>query len=260
MPLPIPEKKAGSSDLPEFLKLTPGVHFVRFLTPPEEVYVVYTHFIQGKYLVKCSDDCIICENNKKIIAENPDNFRNVHGYYPRSIRYFVNVLDRTSVKICPNPNCKEEVVGNAAKSFPTVCPKCGTFLAEAQPAVLNKVKIFGFGVDLATAINNIEASAVDANGDIIGITNYDISLSVVGTGRERKVTPLPAMNRNDKIDLTGLVLHDLSKAVVDLSKDEIRDLLRGVSLSDIYRARQPKPAVENSKVADITSRINELLD
>ena len=129
---PIPTRQSTQIKRMEFLALPPGNSVIRVI---DDDYVVYdSHYINGTSIACLGEDCPICKNNHRLIVENPDNFRDCRGYYPRSARYFINVLDRTVAKICPE--CGAEVKQN----IPT-CPKCSTIITAVKAEPLNKVKI-----------------------------------------------------------------------------------------------------------------------
>ena len=254
-----------------YLKLNAGNHVVRFIEKPEDARLVYTHYVGGKYTVEClGDDCPVCDNNKKIIFEHPEDFRDVPGYSPQSRRFLINVLDRTLVKVCPS--CQEEVVPLSGKNYPATCPACRSFLTDVAPVPSNKVKLLSFGVELAQRLNSIESSICDVQGDPVGLTNFDIVFAVEGAGRKKVTTPIAAANRNDPVDVPEEAFQDKDNAVMHLEANEILDLLRGVSLKDIYASRRSKEVltseavtealtdVKSSAKEDVKSAIDSILD
>jgi hypothetical protein len=233
----IPEQNTKKTyDKVNFLRLTPGNHLIRIVEDPSTVTTVYTHYVMGKFTIECpGDGCPICENNKKLVYEHKDDFRNQKGWAPRTTRFLLNVLDRTLVKTCPH--CSVEVKpANAMGKFPTNCPECNGFITEVKAMSSNKVKILGFGVKLATDLNAIEKSICDPTGEPIGLTKFDIVLSVDGKAKTPP-TPIPVTTNNDVVPITDDMLQDASKATIKLTTPEILELLRGISLKDIYKAR-----------------------
>jgi len=222
----------------QFLRLVPGQHTIRILD--KEVEPIDTHFLLGKYTISClGDECPVCDNNQRILLSNPENFRDVQGWAPRSKRWIFNVYDRSLAKICPNTECGTAVKKDGA-TFAPACPVCGTFLTNVPIQPLNKVLIMSCGVTLAEQLNMIEQATVDDAGEPLGWTNFDITLMVSGAGRKKQTTPIPTRNF-DKVEVPVADLQDTSLAVINLSAGEILDLLKMVPLKDIYNARKVGP-------------------
>lgn len=221
----------------QYMALTPGAHRLRILDT--EALSVKTHFLNNSSVKCLDDDCPICANNKKIIMQFPDTFREQSGYNRYSVRFFVNVLDRTPAKVCPD--CGKEYKNLAA----TICT-CGKVLGEVAP--LNKVKILSKGSGLFGDLDNIDKSIMKDNGEPVGITNYDINIIVNGSGRDVKYTAIPDTSKNDVIALSE-ELFDLSKAVLTLSPDEMLDVQRGVTIKDIFASRRTAEKKQADDVA-----------
>ena len=233
MPFSDTETKKTEYNKPVFLDLKPGLHTIRILENNIEPVNVHG-FIKGKYTVKClGDACPICADNHRIYMENPDSYRDISGYSPKSKRYIFNVLDRTPVKICTNCGAENPKV---TSSFPTSCFSCSTIIVNEKPKPAMKVKLLSCGVKLATAINSIDKTVNTDDGEPIGFTNYDIKLSVEGTGKTRNIIPIPTDNR-DSVEVPVDAMQDVAKGVMVLSADEIVELLKGVQLKDILKAR-----------------------
>jgi DNA-directed RNA polymerase subunit RPC12/RpoP len=251
MPFSDTETKKTTYDKPVFLDLTPGLHTIRILETNIEPIFVHG-FILGKYTLKClGDTCPICADNHRIYMENPDGYRDVKGYSPKSKKYIFNVLDKTPVKVCSNCGAENPKTTN---TFPSACTECGTIIINEKPKPANKVKLLSCGVKLATAINSIDKTVNTEEGEPIGFTNYDIKLSVEGTGKLRNIIPIPTDNM-EKFDVPTDALQDPSKGVIALESDEIIELLKGVQLKDIFRAR----GKTDSKEDDDDAIVNSLL-
>src|SRR3989304_9000918 len=83
----------------------PGNYIIRIL---QKDYVSkYAHWIptgKGKgTTIEClgRDECPVCHDNARIIGEYPETFRNVPGFNPYHVTCYVNILDKTQVKVCP---------------------------------------------------------------------------------------------------------------------------------------------------------------
>jgi hypothetical protein len=99
-------------------------------------------------------------------------------------RYLVNVLDRTPHTICPS--CNE----SAPKA--KQCQSCGTALkASLDYAPLNRVKLLEHGPRLfAEGLNAVEKMQKE-DYPKAEITDYDITFTTSGTGREKKIAAIP---------------------------------------------------------------------
>lgn len=247
----------------EFLQLTPGRHVVRILETPNEALMVETHFLvtpTGRFSVKClGEDCPICTNNRKIYLSNPKNYRNEAGYFSKSDRYTFNVLDRTVVKTCPKCSTTHIKIG---QNFPAACVECGTMLVSEEAKPLNKVKLAQISKTLATQLNSIENAVTDTEGNPIGITTYDVVFLVEEVSGKKNVTPMPAANNNDVVNVSKEQLLDKNLGTLVLSADEILDALKGVSLKDILTARkQPQTAepVEQKTASPSEKEVQDLV-
>ena len=234
----------------EFLKLTPGKHTIRILD--NEAVVVPTHYLvtkTGKYTIKClGDDCPICHNNRVIYSENPEDFRKIPGYFPKSQRGFTNVLDRTVAKTCPSCG---QIIKKVGTSFPSMCSECQTILVEVKERPLNKVCVLSMGITLGNNISAIESTILDENEEKVGINNYNLVLI-----KEAGSAPsaIPAVTGNDKVEVNPDDLFDLDKAIITLAPDEILSLLKGVSLRDIFLGRNSDTTQEDTvKEEDVDS-------
>jgi hypothetical protein len=253
-----------------FLKLTPGQHIIRFLHPIEDTTLKHTHWIKMTS-IECPDPdtCPVCAINKEILLEVGGDFKEakkVKGFNPWTKRYYANILDLTPVKISPDCEKEFENKRDSAGRWPIVCEDCGASLAGVEPQFSHKVKILAGGITLFNALDAINESvtvpddtitedqtllddeiAVPMNGGVpVGLDKFDIVLMVQGTGRERQVTPVPQPHRIAVHDLEemGLELYDLDRAIVKLDSEEVKELLRGVALKDIFAARNAEEGSE----------------
>lgn len=225
----------------EYLRTTPGVHLVRLLPP---LYTEYTHYLRGTTIACLGDECPVCANNKKIIAENPENFRNIPEYsYPR-FTYYINVLDRTPAKVCQN--CETEVKSDLNGNMSAVCPKCSTVLT-GEVAPLNKVRVLSRGKELfEQQLKLIQATKRNEKNEPIGIENFDIELAV---GSNKQPVPSARLDRMDKVEVPQEEYFDLENAVIRLEVDEVPDLLRGISLKDIFASRKAEQVVVDNTIS-----------
>ena len=224
---PIEQKPTFTKRKLEFLNLVPGNSVIRILD--EDYVAVESHFLGKVYIVCLGEDCPVCKNNRKIIMENPENFRDISGYSPRSTRFYLNVMDKTLARICPQ--CGTEV----KQDVPTC--KCGTIIMNVEKKPLNKVKILSKGKQLFGQLIALENTVVDEKGNRRGLTNFDITLVTAGTGKTATCAPIFTGNLGTAIPVTEYEKFDLNKAIVRLNEEELHDLQMGVSLTDIFKAR-----------------------
>jgi ferredoxin-like protein FixX len=249
-----------------FLNFDLGIHRVRLL-PPEKL--IWTHYLPGKATIQClGSECPICHSNKKIQAEHPDDYYDVHGYYPSQKRHYINVLDRTEVKICPN--CGYENSKDTVNKFNSSCIKCGTIIVSAEEKVSNKIKVANLSETAASQIEAHNLSILGEDGTPVGIENYDVLFMVTQTGggqgkrAKKSITPMPDSKSNDVVELNKEDYFDLSKTVIKLEPDEIMTIMSGVSLKDIFAGRKAATVadavVDEKLVAEVQERVEGLFN
>lgn len=237
----------------EFIQLGQGEHLIRILEPMETK--VYAHYVGWSWLKCLGDECPICENNKKILYEHPEDYREVKGWNPRRDRYSINVLDKTPARVCPKCGVekKDANVSN--------CPACGTPMNALAP--LNKVKVLSRGSTLFDDLKTMSRAIRDADDKRIDIRLYDFRLMVRGTGRDTTITPVPVYipGRESEPSFEG-ELFDLSKAAIELNREEMSDVaFNNAALKDIFTMRRAKKQLEESNFVntDIEQEMNDSL-
>lgn len=232
----------------EFVSLDEGEHVIRILDRHEEKF--YTHYIGWVYAKCLGEECPICQNNRKILYEHPEDYRDVKGWNPRRDRYYINVLDRTPVKVCEK--CETE---NTTTS--EVCASCGTVLGLAKPA--DKVKVLSGSSKLFEDLKVISNSVRDDEDKRVDIRTYDWQLLVRGKGRDKAITPRDRYNpaKAGLIEVPAEQLFNLNEAVISLSAEEMLDLWNGASLKDIFTVRRAKKQVVNSSEVELTDQLNK---
>jgi hypothetical protein len=253
-------------DRTEFLSLTPGQHFVRIVGVPK---MHRTHYLaRASTTFKClGDDCPVCKNNKQIILEYPEKFREQKGWNPSLRRHYINVIDQTPVKVCPN--CGKESKRGMNNLFSPAC-ECGTFITGVVETVSGKLKVLNVSETNAELINAYDSSILTPNGEKLGVNNFDIVFIVTGAGQQKKITPSPLPSNNAKVEYDETKLYNLDRVVIEVTADEIVELLRGISLRDIFAARNKQeftPVAEDVEKlaksateisADLKKKIDEL--
>lgn len=248
---PVEKKTFNNADRKKtlFLDLNSTATF-RILT--DSYVVVSTHYINRATVLCLGDDCPVCRNNKALIMQFPETFRDEPKYSPRRELYLVNVLDKTPVRTCPNCDTESRITSASAST----CVKCNQVLTDT-PKPSNKIKVLSRGVTLFENLGNIRNAIRSEQGEVLGLDKYDITLVVSGSGKNKVITPIagqvsqaPEFNPED--------LYDLETVTMKLDAGEMVDLQRGVSLKDIFAARRSSQSAE-SFMADVNPVPSDVL-
>lgn len=238
----------------EFLSLpTNTTSIIRILE--EEATDFRTHYING-CTVKClEEDCPICAINRELIMKYPEEFRDDPSYIARQTRYYINVYDKTLAKHC-------DACGTDTKDLSKlVCYKCKRVLPTEDAKPINKVKVLSKGPTPFGLLDDVNSAVLSDPSDpesIIGLSNYDVSLVIRGTGKDTTTTPIPNQAANEEVVLSeGDSLYDLDEALISLEASEMLELREGVSLRDIFIARSANRASEE-KVATLSNKAIEV--
>lgn len=192
---------------------------------------VDTHYVNRATVQCLGEDCPICSNNKILIMQYPETFREEAKYSPKRTVNLVNVLDKTPVKVCQD-------CGTENKAVPGVvaCSKC-THIVTTDATPSNKVKVLSKGNTLFDQLDAINNAILDPDGERVGLTRYDITFVVSGAGKQKVITPIAGQITGDPVYNTE-DLFDLENVTIKLSPSEMMDLQGGVSLKDIFAARR----------------------
>jgi hypothetical protein len=222
---------------------------VRILTPQK--FEICTHYLHHTTAQCLGDECPICANNKALIMQFPDTFKEEPKYSPRRTVCLANVLDMTLVRECPK--CHTEY--HSAKGQPPMTCKCGEILS-AEPAPSMKIKVLSRGVTLFDQLDAINNAILDESGERVGVTGYDITFVINGTGKNKVITPIPgrvspmlAYNEKD--------LYDLETVTLRFTPTEMIDIQRDVSLKDIFAARRATEKLGAIVNADLPKELLE---
>lgn len=231
------EKKEGKYRRTEFIDLKAGEHRIRILEPMETKQ--YAHYVGYSWLKCLADECPICENNKKILYEHPEDYRDVKGWNPRRDRYYINVLDKTTARVCTK--CGTEKKDAEAST----CPACNSPMAE--PAPLNKVKVLSRGKTLFEDLKVISKSIRDEDDKRIDIRTYDWRLVVRGVKKDTVISPIPLYTpgKTDNPVYEG-ELFPLDNATIELTREEMLDVFNGASVKDIFTMRRAKKQISDA--------------
>lgn len=239
---------------PVYLKTTPGKHVIRILQAEARKY--YSHWISGTSIECLGDDCPQCQLNDSILVEVNNKYadaKNVTGFSYRQARGVVNVLDRTPVKICVKCQDEMKAINNV---WPAACRLCGTLTNEVEITTSGKVKLLSKADIVFAQIGSFDGSVLDEDGNALGLMDFDLNLITVGNN-----TVADPTSTIDKVSVPDDALFDLEKASIRLDKDEMLQRIRGVSLKDIFSARnvETSVAVESSgSTAAIEARVDEI--
>lgn len=208
----------------EYLALKQGEYTIRILDPMETKK--YAHFI-GRGWIEClGEDCPICQNNKKIMYEHPqEEFNKIAGWCPRRPRFFLNVIDRSD----------------------------------------GKVKVLSCGPQLIEDLKVMSKAIRDENDQRIDIRHYDWTLIVKGEGREKTTTPSHKFfGKETEPEIGEQTLYDLDKCLIRLEADEMLDAFNGASLKDIFAMRRAKKEALDAEFPtaseDVQNEISKAVD
>ena len=240
----------GNYTKTKYFVWTPGEHTIRILDENVPHHLCYW-FGSGHVKALGADDPQ-ATLNKRIRMENPDNFKRVKGYRQLAVRYFMNVLDRTIVKVCPE--CAREVK-SVSGEFPNLCPVCSEGkLAAIIAAPLNEVRMLQGGKTLFEQFVEKQLTTKDEEGNEIGVQNFDMTLIVVGVGAKRQTIAVAGAGR-DEVVVDPEKLYNTNKMIPEVTTEEMESLVSGVSLRDVLAGRRtettttivpPTPEVEET--------------
>lgn len=251
-------KGKRTNNFDQFIKLDEKPVTVQILEPklgPQNV--VWKHYIPTA-LRKSGQRgiAIVCPGMKEcpVCAQNTALGDKKHKDYIKPIKSIVvNVLDLTMVKTCPI--CSTE---NPVKAME--CSECGYVLDEVDAAASGKVRLLERGATLFTQLSTLEETVTkpynpkDPSNDPevrdysaaspgdpvpVGITHFPLTLIISKSGDgQRLITPIPGAPNTVNWREYQDKLINLSEAYIKLTPDEIRSLMRGGSLSEIFKSRR----------------------
>ena len=105
-------------------------------------------------------------------------------------KFVINVLDRTPHTTCPSCETLTPAITNPAVPGGKKCIRCEADLKGAKFAPLNKIKILEQGPRLFNDQLNVISDMQQADFGK-AITEYDITFTTQGAGREKKITAIP---------------------------------------------------------------------
>jgi len=255
---------------------------------------------EGNYI---GEPCPICERNRKILSECDNNFKEArnHGLANAYPNFHINVLDLTLVKVHPNSSKGIENKPVNGVWTATDYKEKHLMLDEVTPAPSGKIKILSGSETFFTSIQDmwkatgefvqnseegycLACNAYDASGNHdtncptcgellkyagftipMDITTYNYAITVNRSNNGKKVlTPTPLPNTVSEIG-GDYELYDLDKiATMQLDASEMRELLSGVALGDIFAGRtgestdKPSKMVSSAEVESVNKVANEL--
>lgn len=234
-----------------FFKQELGQHIVRFVGSP---YKYFSHYVKSYgFTTSCLfDDCPICKNNKRLLAENPNAWKDNPNYSGRAERFLHNILDRTMVKVCPS--CQSENKKDVTGNYSHKCWSCDTLITSVEEHPSGKIKVINLTKTNAEDLNNFNRTILDENKNPIGIPNMDFMVMITKTsGGKKNTTVIPMPQSRDVIEVPTEMYYNLENAIIKLTPDEIISALKGVSLKDIFIAR--RSSSEETKVAELSDEL-----
>jgi len=270
-----PDKSSGDVNFtrPKYLRFKEGSPvLVRILD--ESAHSVEKHWIQkaNASLLCIGELCPLCLHNDELRREFPDSYKKSKGFYNRSRRYLVNILDRTPV--IKDPETGEEYYAVKGK-FPTTTSDGERCLVGIDPEPSNTIKILERGRELFEQLAMIHSETVDLSIDPTtgnevvkgGITSFDIKLSTKGAGKDMTIMAMPMTQFNDDvtsiIEKNNLDRYVLSSVGMQLTADEMIDVTKGVSITDIFAKRKAEAETEvaeevQGSLADVSDRVKAI--
>jgi hypothetical protein len=256
-------------DRPKYLKFIEGYpSIVRILD--SRAYHLRKHWLNRlRTSILCLGDiCPICISNASTRAENPKNFRDIRGYIPIQNRYIVNVLDRTSVVVDPDPEHNDEYPARAGE-FPAVSADGSRSLVDLEPQPSNTIKLLERGRVLFEQFLALhqETGEFDDDENLVsgGITTFDLKLVTMGESREKVVSPIALMKNDDDVasilEENELEPHVLSAIGLLLTPDEVNQVAySGSSISDVFAKRRSddQTEIKSEVLADAEAKVADL--
>lgn len=240
----------GSFKKTKFFNWTPGQHRFRILE--EEAPLIQSYWFGNGFIEANGFDDPQATLNRRIKLENPDGFKGVPGFRAIQDRYYLNVLDVSPAKVCPN--CEVEVKAENG-TFPALCPACGVgVVTEVDAKPLNSVRVLTGGKTLFEQFPTTEAKFVDENDEPISIMTYDCILHVVGKGNQRTSVVLADVGEDGQlkpyeVEVPPEELYDLTSIVPKLTDVEMEKRMAGVSLRDIFAGRKAESSEDEETEA-----------
>jgi len=246
------EKQAFTSEFKKTLFLDMNsTSTVRILT--DGYLAIQTHYINRATVQCIGEDCPVCANNKMIMMQFPDTYKDEAKWSPRRTVNLVNVLDKTLVRTCSKCGAESHAPSNQG---PTACSKCGEIVTgESTPSM--KIKVLSRGVTLFDQLDAINNAILDSKGERVGLTGYDLTFVISGSGKNKIITPIAGQTSEKPVVKDEKDLYDLDSVTVKLTATELVDLQRGVSLKDIFSARRAR---QKASEAGATVLPKELMD
>lgn len=229
----------------EYLKFTPEYRTVARVLDGN-ARTVWKHFIQqanggrgmGAVCPNVTAGLNICPIEAEVAHLPKDDQERRNANARR--KFVVNVLDRTPYTTCETCNSPTpaKVVGREK-----ICTSCGASLKGHDFAPLNKVKILEHGPKLfneqLNAIEQMQREELD-----MPITEYDITFTTQGSGRDKKITAIPqdpkSLEEDALIDKeTGepQKLYDLELLAEPAQVEEITLMLQGATVEQLNAIR-----------------------
>ena len=216
------------------LDTRPEVHWSHFVPKGHHAFPNANAGKGMSFMCPGWDDCPICAWNREQKKADPKTKDVLNA---RKL-YTFNVLDRTSIAVCPS--CEAEHYESGG-SYPSEC-ECGADLSEIEPKPRNKVQIMQKGKRIVDQFKSFEEEP-----ELGDLREYDIKLDTRGKGSESMTTCVP--KQKTKIDMTETLgegwedkLYDIKQVTSPLPADAIGRILNG---EDYYTVLSSKKEEES---------------
>lgn len=192
--------------------------------------------------------CPVCIRNAKVKTEAGENYRKHPEFRVSRKRFLTNVMNVTLAKTCA---CGAVYLKKGG-AWPTDCTSedCKASLVDVGPARLNRIQVLESGPTLFNQFNAFsgEGAITDSDGNPIPLQDYMIRLTTSGKERDKTTIPVPMLSSVGAPTEDMYILpsgekqekYDLTDLVKPFTPDEIKHLMEGGSVADIYEGHEPE--------------------
>ena len=218
------------------LDVKPEVHWSHFVPKGHHAFPNANAGKGMSFMCPGWDDCPICAWNR---IQKKADLKTKDVLNARKL-YTFNVLDRTSVVVCPS--CEAEHYEGGG-SYPSEC-ECGANLSEVTATPRNKIQIMQKGKRIVDQFKSFEEEP-----ELGDLKEYDVKLDTRGKLNEAVTTCVPKQKTKvDEAELFGEdwrdKLYDIKQVTSPLSGDVIKRILQGEDYYTVLSARKEEKSKE----------------
>jgi len=215
-----------------FLTFNPGDRFIRILG--QEV-LYYRYYLRVNIKGSQKDRSIVAGGFNNPIRDfmesiGPEDPR----YRTVSQRFYINVIDRTLVKITSQGI---PVYADENGVYPDKDPITQEDISSKDPAPHNQIRILETGKGLMDQLDMIDKSGIrdPKTLDVLGIHDFDVKIRVRGRGKEMKKFAMADTGYNEELpsEVFSYPRYDLHEMTKPMPEDAIRRILDGEDYIDV---------------------------